>query len=57
MVLDAEMNTRAFTEKTAPDFVTRNDNNFYDTRNYKGKPKAYIELPPKVRFLLSNFGG
>ncbi|RSI14840.1 LXG domain-containing protein [Streptococcus sanguinis] len=39
---NAEMNTRVFTEKTVPDFVTRNDNNFYDTRNYKGNPKAYI---------------
>jgi len=38
----AKVNTRAFTEKTVPDFVTRNDNNFYDTRNYKGNPKAYI---------------
>lgn len=42
VVPDAEVNTRAFTEKTVPDFVTRNDNNFYDTRNYKGNPKAYI---------------
>ena len=42
VVPDAEMNTRVFTEKTVPDFVTRNDNNFYDTRNYKGNPKAYI---------------
>lgn len=42
VVPDAEVNTRAFTEKTVPDFVTRNDNNFSDTRNYKGNPKAYI---------------
>ena len=44
------MNTRVFTEKTVPNFVTRNDNNFYDTRNYKGNSKAYIELPPKLDF-------
>lgn len=54
---NAEMNTGVFTEKTVPDFVTRNDNNFSDTRNYKGNPKAYIEQPPKVRFCCLTFGG
>ena len=57
VVLDAEINTRVFAEKTVPDFVTRNDNNFYDTRNYKGNPKVYLELPPKVRFCCLTLGG
>lgn len=30
------------TKKQVPDFVTRNDNDFYDQYNYKGNLKAYI---------------
>ena len=37
-----EVNPKFDTEKNVPEFVTRNDNNFYSNKNYKGNPKAYI---------------
>lgn len=37
-----EVNPKFDIEKNVPEFVTRNDNNFYSNKNYKGNPKAYI---------------
>lgn len=37
-----EVNPKFDSEKNVPEFVTRNDDNFYSNKNYKGNSKAYI---------------